>query len=406
VVPQNPLTPPETLEKLPRGSSRRIIAIHAISVPSDVPSLVLTDLAIRSLKSETRKDFWDTKLRGFGVRVGPHSKTFIVKVGNARKSVGSYDDTTLADARKRAMALKAAKPKAHNPTTFEQAYNAFKEFHIDLKRKTTRNSYTRMFDVYFLPELRHRTLESITYRQISAITDTFTDRPGEQRHVIAVGRTFFKFCVRRHFITANPMEGMQLPKHTPRDRVLTDAELKTIWQATADGKIFSNIVRLLILTGQRRGEISSLQTSWIKENEIVFPKEVTKNGREHHFPLGSTASSMIGKIIGEETTNVSKLIFPADGKPLTPFNGFSKSTTALNKKLGPDFKPWTLHDLRRTFATNLAKLGVRLEVTEKLLNHVSGSTGGIVGVYMKYNFQTEMRAAIVIWEEHLSALLD
>ena len=78
-----------------------------------------------------------------------------------------------------------------------------------------------------------------------------------------------------------------------------------------------------------------------------------------------------------------------------------KIKLALDKKLGPDFEPWTLHDCRRTFATNMAKLGVRLEVTEKLLNHVSGSTGGIVGVYMKYNFESEMRDAISRWETKL-----
>ena len=82
-----------------------------------------------------------------------------------------------------------------------------------------------------------------------------------------------------------------------------------------------------------------------------------------------------------------------------------KSKLALDKKLGPDFQPWTLHDCRRTFATNMAKLGVRLEVTEKLLNHVSGSTGGIVGVYMKYNFESEMRDAVVRWETKLSQIV-
>jgi integrase len=125
---------------------------------------------------------------------------------------------------------------------------------------------------------------SITHRQISEVTDDLIDKPSECSHAIAVGRTFFKFCVRRHYIFVNPMEGMQLPKHTPRDRALTDAEIKAIWNATGDSKIFSNIIRLLILTGQRRGEIAQLRTSWIRDYEITIPKELTKNGREHTFP--------------------------------------------------------------------------------------------------------------------------
>src|ERR1700689_4397268 len=103
------------------------------------------------------------------------------------------------------------------------------------------------------------------------------------------------------------MEGMQLPKHTPRDRVLTDAEIKAIWNATGDGKIFSNIVRLLLLTGQRRGEIANLQTSWIKENEITIPKEITKNGREHTFPIGSMSKSLLESCLSTERT---RYLFP------------------------------------------------------------------------------------------------
>ncbi len=302
------------------------------------------------------------------------------------------------------MAVKAEKPKPHDQTTFQQAYDAFKTLHVAQKRENTRDSYLRMIDGYYLPQFKLRPLDSITHRQIAAITDDLVDRPGECRHVIAVGRMFFKFCVRRRYISASPIDGMQLPKHTPRDRVLTEAEIKAIWNATGDGKIFSNIVRLLLVTGQRRGEIAQLQTPWIKQNEIVFPKEVTKNGRQHALPIGPLAQKLLSTTLQLMATS-SFVLFPSRGSTTTPFNGWMKSKLALDKKLGPDFAPWTLHDCRRTFATNMAKLGVRLEVTEKLLNHVSGSTGGIVGVYMKYNFESEMRDAVARWEAKLAAIV-
>jgi integrase len=138
-----------------------------------------------------------------------------------------------------------------------------------------------------------------------------------------------------------------------------------------------------------------------KRQQETIPKELTKNGREHTFPCGNFAAELLGQM---KPFQAQELYFLARGRS-TPFNGWMKSKLALDKKLGPDFKPWTLHDCRRTFATNMAKLGVRLEVTEKILNHVSGSTGGIVGVYMKYNFESEMRSAIELWEQKLASIV-
>lgn len=370
-----------------------------------VPNVTLTDLTIRSLKSDKRQDFWDTKLPGFGVRVGARSKTFIVKIGNVRRSIGTYPDIALADARKRAMALKSEKPKEGSPTTFLQAYEAFKAFHVASKKKNTQSSYLRILDGYYLPEFRDRTLDSITTRQLTAVTDELSDRPGEQWHAVAVGRTFFKFCIRRQYIPLSPMDWMQITKNKPRDRVLSDSELKAIWSATGDNKMFSNIVRLLLMTGQRRGEISGLQKSWIGENEITLPKEITKNGREHRFPIGPKAISILRSYANLDPENKEIFVFPARGRTNISFNGWNKSKAGLDEKLGPDFAPWTLHDLRRTFATNMAKLGVRLEVTEKLLNHVSGSLGGIVAVYQRYDFQAEMRQAVERWETKLSEVV-
>lgn len=355
-----------------------------------MPNLNLTDLSIRSLKAERQQDFWDTKTPAFGVRVGPRSKTFIGKIGNARRFIGSYPDMSLQDARRRFLALKSEKPSSKTRTTFHQAYNAFKELHISQKRPRTQKDYLRVLDVHYLPVLRSMYLEDIEHRDIASITDALIDTPSERSHAIGVGRTFFKFCLRRRYISISPLDGVQQPKAIARDRVLSDGELRTIWHATGDGKIFSTIVRLLILTGQRVGEVSKIQHSWINRTQntssIVFPASVTKNGREHHFPASSTVLALV--------------------QSLKPFNGFSKSKSALDKKLGPDFKPWTLHDLRRTFATNMARLGVRLEVTEKLLNHVSGSLGGIVGVYQRHNFEPEMREAIEKYDKWLDGIFN
>jgi integrase len=163
---------------------------------------------------------------------------------------------------------------------------------------------------------------------------------------------------------------------------------------------FCAIVKLLILSGQRRGEISALRKKWLSDDTITLPNEITKNGREHTFPIGQLAASVL-----ESSTETSDadFLFPARGDSETCFNGWSKSKAALDSLSG--VTGWTLHDLRRTFASNLAALGVQLPVIEKLLNHVSGSFSGIVAVYQRHNFMPEMRDAIEKWEARLNKIV-
>ena len=156
--------------------------------------------------------------------------------------------------------------------------------------------------------------------------------------------------------------------------------------ATAYPFPFGAVVRLLILTGQRRGEIGLLRWHWIDEQKrvITLPAEFTKNRRSHTLPYGQMVADILA-----ELPRTSSYVFPPahehlKGAGVTAVNGWSNLKRTFDRLLD-NMVPWTLHDLRRTFATNLAALGVRLEVTEKLLNHVSGSFGGIaVGIYQRH----------------------
>ena len=195
-----------------------------------------------------------------------------------------------------------------------------------------------------------------------------------------------------------------------RDRVLTSAELKLIlaW-AQADNSTFNRIVLLLLFTGQRRGEIASLRAEWIdfKKRTITLPPYITKNKRQHTVPFGKMAETVLKTAVAEtQKKNGEKEgghgpLFPARGKE-TPFAGWSKAKPDFDS--GCPIPHWTLHDLRRTCATNLAVLGVPVHVTEKLLNHASGTTSGIVAVYQRHTYLDEMRAAIEAWEKHLRSL--
>ena len=168
---------------------------------------------------------------------------------------------------------------------------------------------------------------------------------------------------------------------------------------------FGAIVALLALQGQRRNETASYRWEHITDETITIPADVTKNGVEHTFPYGLMTRQVFDKLPRTE----SPYLFPArcetmSGKPTTVFNGWSKAKAAFDKKL-VGVAPYTLHDLRRTFATMLQGLGVQLEVREMLLNHISGTRAGVTGVYNVHRYEAEMREAIAKYEAFIIGLL-
>jgi integrase len=368
-----------------------------------MPSLHLTDLSIRSLKAEQQTDYWDSKTPSFGIRIGRRRKTFVAKVKNRRVTIGNYPDVPLHEARRRALALKS---KVHTPglqITFEEAYEVFKEQHCSEKRAPTSYAYRRIIELHFLSKLRSKKMDEVTYHDISNVTDKLQHRPSEKSHAQAVARTFFKWGVRRHYLAHSPIEGIQIAKSTPRSRVLSDPELMSVWGAAdRQGNAHGTIVKLLILTGQRRGEIAALQRSFInsKEQTITLPATLAKNGREHTFPYGDMVASTLDAI---PRLNTTSYLFPARDHEDRPFSGWSKSKETL--EFLPSIRPWTLHDLRRTFATNLAALGVAPHVVERLLNHCSGTISGVAAIYNRYRFMNEMREAIRLWDNRLAQIL-
>jgi integrase len=190
--------------------------------------------------------------------------------------------------------------------------------------------------------------------------------------------------------------------------VLTETELSAVWNAAeASGYPFGRIVQLLILTGQRRSEIGGLRRSWIdgEKRTITFPAAITKNGRDHILPYGDTVATLLSSLPDDV-----ELVFPARGNSENAFNGYSPSKVRLDKFIkGENEKSpvaaWTLHDLRRTFATNLAALGTPIHVTEKLLNHVSGTVSGVAAIYNRHSYIDEMRAAMNDWGKRLMEIV-
>ena len=209
----------------------------------------LTDLTVRSLPPGK---YFDRTTPAFGIRVGKNRRTWIVMRGADRQliSIGHYPAVTLHDARTEAKRLLATPQPSSGRVSFEEAYTTFKKTHIATKKPSTQRGYTNILERHYLPVLRNKRMSGITTHMLSAITDELVGTPSELHHAQAVSRTFFRWAKRRHYITVNPLEGIQLAKPKRRKRVLTDEELRTVWMATFEMEgDFPEIVRLLVLMG-------------------------------------------------------------------------------------------------------------------------------------------------------------
>ena len=172
---------------------------------------------------------------------------------------------------------------------------------------------------------------------------------------------------------------------------------------------YGAIVRLLMLTGQRREEVAGMTWAELSEDLATWtiPATRTKNGTPHLVPLSQPASKILQALRSDGPGDVqgahqrAKLALAFPGERGTPFSGWSKAKSALDTASG--VSGWWLHDLRRTLATGLQRLGVRLEVTEAVLNHLSGSRAGVVGIYQRHDWAEEKRAALDAWSAHLLA---
>jgi integrase len=352
-----------------------------------VPTQRLTDLTLAHFQTPERYvDLWDKTLPTFGVRISPKgTKTFVVKIRNGRRSLGRYPLLSLSEARIEAKRLLAERTLGRlRPTsvTFAEAVERFIEEKTKSRRPNTYEAYrwhlTRLPFKCYLTEISNDDIAHALKRITSRST---------YDHALVAARIFFNWAMKRRYIEHNPTFGLS-PHGTPeRSRILTDRELKSVWRA-ADviGGHYGTMIKLLILSGQRRGEIAALQTSWISHQQktIVFPASATKNRREHCFWAGSLTLSLL-------TTASNQLLFSARGNSSNTFSGWSKSKFQLDKLCG--FDDFTLHDLRRTFASNHARIGTPIHVVEKLLNHVSGTISGVAAVYNRHTYETECRAA-------------
>ncbi len=249
---------------------------------------------------------------------------------------------------------------------------------------------------------RGRHLAEIGRADVHELLDGVVDRgsPIMANRVLAALRKMCAWSVDRGIITASPCTGIKAPTaERSRDRVMSDDELRGVWAATdAIGWPFRDLVRLLLLTGQRRDEVGRMRWSELDLDGKTWtlPRERAKNGVAHVVPLSEPVLAILSAL---PRIGASDFVFTVTGR--TAVSGFSNAKERIDALLavshGEPVPAWVFHDLRRTAATGLARLGTALPVVERVLNHVSGSFGGIVGVYQKHGFADEKRHALNAW---------
>lgn len=212
--------------------------------------------------------------------------------------------------------------------------------------------------------------------------------------------SFLGWCAREGLVDNNAAAFTNVQPEQSRDRVLADCELDAIWHSLPVGH-FGDIVRLLLLTGQRAKEIGDLQWSEIDlaAGQIRLPGSRTKNGRPHIVPLSTAARAILE---AQPRRAGRDLVF---GVGRGGFNGFTLARRRLDAKLR-NVDHWVIHDLRRTCASGMARLGVLPHIIEAVLNHIGGSKAGPAGIYNRETYEPEKRAALDLWAAHVMSIIN
>jgi integrase len=374
----------------------------------------LTDAAVAALtvpKGRSEIIAFDDSVPGFGVRLrqgGSKRYIFQYKVNGTNRRV-TFKGVNVKQARAAAQILAAKvtlgtdpaleKESAHDAAgdTFKRCLDRYLARPQGRRRERTLQEVRRHLERN-LVSLHRLHIKKIDRRRVADELARLTVENGavQSNRTRSSLSAFLGWCVREGYLDINAAAQTNKHEETPRSRVLDDQELVAVWNALPERGDYRDIVRLLILTGQRLREISELRWSEIALNEatITLPSSRTKNHKQHIIPLSEPALAILtGRERGERD-----LVF---GTGAHGFGGLSKRKRQLDEtaKLKT---AWVIHDIRRSVATGLAALGVQPHIVECVLGHVGGFKAGVSGVYNLHAYEAEKRAALDLWGAHVT----
>lgn len=387
-----------------------------------MPALHFTDKAVRALSTQKDfEEFWDSSFQGgsFGVRVSgtTGTKVFVLryrKNGNRRRmTLGQYPHMSLSEARGEARSVVGRVYEGEDPARELQAYKKaetlkdlwklFLREEADDLRPRTIEEYTRQYEKDLEPSWGDWRLPDITRGNVRLLLSHIAnerDSPVSADRTRALIHRLFNFALSWDLVEANPCAGVaRRAKHKKRERVLSDAEIKSLWRALeAEKEPTASLFRILLALGQRSGETRHMRWEQINDGVWEIPSYVSKNRRLHRVPLSSLSQDVLGAL--EPLTGYQEWVFyhsRGDG----PIKWLSAATRRLREACGFHFRP---HDLRRTVGTNLARMGADRLTIAKVLNHKSADNT-VTGIYDRYRREPEVQEALEAWGERLEAIV-
>lgn len=376
--------------------------------------------------------------KGFGVKVTPAGRRVYIfqyrthgRGTPKRITIGAHGAWTPEQARDEAERLARLVDSGIDPVQAEKDAQAEKERAEERAQTLTVKALSARFvqamehqhprskdfidatmRLHVLPVIGDRPLPDLKRADVNEVLDRIEPtRLALRRNTFAVMQWLAKWATNDRGTFDNPLRGMEPPPMAKaRDRVLSDDELRLIWLA-ADNvpNPWGTFYRLALLTAQRRNEVAALDWSELDRREAVWhlPGTRSKNGEANIVPLSAEAVAVLDDLAGGDKWPLRGLAFTTTGT--TPLSAFSKAKVKLDTEMAVErareagdaepvaIKPWRIHDLRRTCATGLQRLGIRFEVTEAVLNHLSGSRSGVAGIYQRHNWKEEKRTALEAW---------
>ena len=392
-----------------------------------MPAKYLTDPYVRGLKaSDKRVEIYDqTKeghTTGLALRLSEKGrKSFVYRYrygkNSKRITIGVYPIMKIAEARKKVKEIESMlssgldpleerkrRKKAPKPLTINELSSLYMEKHFPNLKQSTKDDYKRRIENVIQAEIGELYVKDLNRTDIISFLEDI-DAPIQSNRVRAILSSMMSFALNRGLLEFNPVQGIKpLGRENQRNRVYTNKELKVLWaKFEEEAEPFRSLFKMLLMCGQRAGETRIAKWEHIKENNVWhIPPENTKAGREQNLPLPEFAISLLEEL--KDVTGQTDYIFASPREENEPIAWLQTASKRVRDQCS--VKDFRLHDLRRTVASNLARLGFDRTVIGKTLNH-KGLAGDsmVTAVYDRYDYLDEKKAALEAWSVELQSIL-